>query len=419
MAVRSAHAKAKTNWINIMVFLCAFLSSMVPRYISTFKLRLGINVSFYTIIVVLTYILLVHRFVIFKKIQSSFIPIWFLFVLLSVWKAEQFGEWAYYLVWTLTSVLFAQILYCSDRTEVFNSLIKGLLCGLMIHLIVGLIEISTHHYFFAVSIDNRRYYGNVPVSIFVNPNDYVTFVVTMFPFAISYMMKQQSLLKKAYYAIMVILSVYLMIMSMSRSAFFAMVLLTVTLIWLAYKKSNQNKLSIIIGAIVLIGIGFAVPQFRARIISVFSTNQMDIAGTDKARWNLIKNGFYFLRVTYGTGIGAGNMRNWLSNRAIYSTGGLLFIHNWYVELLATFGIVFFLLYIVFHAKIIITLIKKYEPKNQFWNLDNTVLTSFIGFSIVSIASSSNIYSEWIWMYLVFVATYSLFREIDKTKQVFS
>ena len=398
-----------------MVFLCAFLASMVPRYISTFKLRLGINISFYTLMVALTYILFVHRFAIFRKIQSWFIPIWFLFVLLSVWKAEQFGEWAYYLVWTLTSVLFAQILYRSDRTEVFNSLIKGLLCGLMIHLIIGLIEISAHRYFFAVSIERRSYYGNVPVSIFHNPNDYVTFVVTMLPFAISYMMKQKSLLIKAYYAIMAILSVYLIIMSVSRSAFFAMVLLAVTLIWLAYKKSNLNKLNIIIGAIVLMGIVFAVPQIRGRIFALFSSNRMDIAGTDNARWNLIKNGFYFLRETYGTGVGAGNMRYWLSNRAIYSTGGLLFIHNWYVELLATFGIVFFILYMIFHAKIIVTLTRKYDPKSQFWNFDNTVLVSFVGFSIVSIASSSNIYSEWIWMYLVFVGTYSMFREIETAR----
>ena len=397
-----------------MVFLCAFLSSMTPRYLSTFKIRIGINISLYTLMVVLTFVLYTHRIVLFKKAQSYFIIVWFLFVVLSIWRAEQINEWAYYLDWTLTAVLFAQILYRSDRAEAFHSIVKGVLCGLIIHLIIGFIEISTHNYFFADSIGHRSYYGKVPISIFVNPNDYVTFVVTVFPFAIYYLMKQKTLIKKAFFAFVITLSIYLLIRSMSRSAFFAMLLLGITLIWLAYKKSSFNKLYIIIGVIALTVIVLGVAQIRESAISLFLVNRMDIEGTDRARWNLIKNGFYFLKETYGAGVGAGNLRRWMSYRTIYGVGGILFLHNWYLELLVTFGIVFFLLYTIFHFKIIIVLIRKYDSKSEFWNFDNTVLISFIGFSIVSIASSSNIYSEWVWMYLVFVGTYTLFREIGAT-----
>ena len=162
--------KTESRRINTAIFLCALLSSLVPRYISTFKIRMGINVSFYTVAVVAVYFLFSHRFVVYRKIQGLFMLIWLIFVVLSVWRAKQFGDWLYYFDWTLTAVLFSQVLYSGDNREAYESVIKGLLSGLIIHLIVGFIEITRRSYFFSVSIERRSYYGKVPVSIFHNPN---------------------------------------------------------------------------------------------------------------------------------------------------------------------------------------------------------------------------------------------------------
>lgn len=400
------------NSINTMVFICALLASLVPRYITTFKIQLGINISLYTVAVVLTFILFVRKFVLYKKYLGYFFLIWLVFVLLSVWRAQRIGDWVYYVYWLLTAVLFSQILYRSDKKEVFECIVKGLLCGLVIHLLIGYVELLQHDYFFEVGIENRGYYGLVPISIFHNPNDYATFLVTVFPFAIYYMVKQKDIIRKIVFAFIVYVSVYMIIMTQSRTAFFAMVLLGLTLLWFVFRKTRTNKLIIILAIIIGVALVLVTPQLRQSIVSMFSINRLDIATTDRARWNLIRNGLVFLKETHGAGVGAGNLRYWLGNRTVYSTGNLLLIHNWYIEILSTFGVVFFILYMVFHIKIIVTLLKKHDKKEEFWNLNNTIFISFVGFSIISIASSSNIYSEWVWMYLIFVSTYALFRELD-------
>lgn len=136
---------------------------------------------------------------------------------------------------------------------------------------------------------------------------------------------------------------------------------------------------------------------------------IDLSGSsDIARLNLIKNGLYFLKQTYGFGVGAGNLYNWLAERSIYYIGDLRFIHNWYIEVLVTFGVVFFILYMIFHGRI---LHKLYSHKYRTSSLKTSFFLSFLCFSVVSISSSSNVYSEWVWMYLVVVSLYTL--SLDK------
>lgn len=151
---------------------------------------------------------------------------------------------------------------------------------------------------------------------------------------------------------------------------------------------------------------------RTTLTNLLASNTIDLTGrSDIARLNLIKNGLYFLKQTHGLGVGAGNLYNWLADRSIYYIGDLRFIHNWYVEVLVTFGVAFFILYIIFHGRM---LYKLYSNKYHISSLKTTFFLSFVCFSVVSISSSSNVYSEWVWMYLVVVSLYML--SIRKTTE---
>lgn len=396
------------NIYNAMFFVMALLASLVPRYISTFKIHLGINISLYTIAVVLAFLLYSSKLRVYIKIECLFFIIWFVYILLSVVRAEAFGLWAYYFVWSLTSVLFAQIFYVSNNDYMYDSIVNGLLVGLCIHLIIGLYEITTHRYLFEVGVANYKvYYGRVPISIFHNPNDYATFLVTVFPFLILRMVQEKRRIRKNFLIGINVLCLYMIIRSESRSAFYAMLIFCITLIWITRKKSLKNKLYLFS----LIGLGIiivlCVPDIKEWILSIFFINRIETGSTDRARYNLIMNGLFFLKQTNGLGVGPGNLRLWLNERSIYYIGDLLYMHNWYVELLVTFGIPFFILYLLFHFGIVTKLIRRFDKKDSIWNMNNAMLVSFVSFSIVSIASSSNIYSEWIWMYLVFISTYVL------------
>ena len=391
-----------------LLFVCVFLACMVPRYMGTFKIHVGINISLYTVAVAITWLIMSRRLRFYLRIESYIFYIWFLFVLLSLWRAERLGVWAYYLDWTLTAILFMQILYKGHNLRIYDTAIKAMTVALVIHLAMGIYEVTYHRYLFQVGEFSRRYYGTTAISIFFNPNDYVTFVVTVFPFVIYQWSNSKVKILKAVYLLIAAVSIYLIIKSESRGAFFSLILLGISLLILQFRKSRMNKVvftAVTLSVLLLVG---AVTPLRDRLIQVFAFNKVDINGMDTSRVNLIKNGFYFLKQTHGFGVGAGNLVMWLTERSIYRIGRLGFMHNWYMEVLVTFGVSFFALYVCWHLKIIFRLIKMYDRFDRIWNLNNSFLVSFLGFSVVSISSSSNIYSEWIWMYLVLISTFCLF-----------
>ena len=54
---------------NHVIYLCVLLACLVPRYISTFKIRLGINISYYTVAVVLVWLISARRMAFDKSIE--------------------------------------------------------------------------------------------------------------------------------------------------------------------------------------------------------------------------------------------------------------------------------------------------------------------------------------------------------------
>lgn len=390
---------------------------MAPRYISALKLHLGINISPFTVLVLLFWCIFVRRIWVYARVESCFFLIWLLLILGSFWRAEKWGVWLYYLIWSATAVLFQQILikFSNNNTNIF--IIKALTDALFIHLLIGLYEITRHTYLFETGEISVRLYGHVAISIFHNLNDYATFVTTMIPFAVYRFTTSERLIGKIYCLFLVLASLYLIIISESRGAMLTLIVFTCVGIITFARKSNKNRL-ITAGAF-LVFIILLVADFReikTVLLRLIINNSINIAGrSDIARINLIKNGLYFLSQTYGFGVGAGNLYEWLGTRSIYPIGGLRFLHNWYAEILVTFGVAFFALYFFFHIKILYVLwSKKYGSST----MKTAAFLSFVCFSIVSISSSSNVYSEWVWMYLVFISMVSAYlqkTEVPKTE----
>jgi len=252
---------------------------------------------------------------------------------------------------------------------------------------------------------SRRLFGHAAIGMFHNLNDYATFVTTIVPFAVYRLINAKSLAAKIYCGFLSLASLYLIVLSESRGAILTLIALVCMGLYVFAKKSSRNKLLVLSCIFVfIIAILVNIAGIRTVIFNLILRNSINLSGnSDIARMNLIKNGLYFLKRTYGFGVGAGNLYNWLANESIYYIGGLRFIHNWYVEVLVTFGVLFFAIYLIFHCRLLYTL---YPNKRSFSSLKNTFFLSFICFSIVSVSSSSNVYSEWVWMYLVIVSIYS-------------
>ena len=265
-----------------------------------------------------------------------------------------------------------------------------------------------HRYLFETGDMAPRLYGNVAIGMFMNVNDYVTFVATALPFSLYKFFNVSNLVKKLYYSLISIISLFLLIRSESRTVLLVFVAFTGILVYLFCKNSLRNKIIVFLAFSLIAYILHYSNQLLQSVYDYLLVFMVDSAEhSNLIRINLIKNGLYFLEETYGFGVGAGNLYDWLGEKSIYFIGGVRFIHNWYVEILATFGVILFIFYIIFHTKILLILFKERNNK-KIWEKHNIIFISFVIFSITSISSSSNVFSEWVWMYLVFVSTYCLY-----------
>ena len=50
----------------------------------------------------------------------------------------------------------------------------------------------------------------------------------------------------------------------------------------------------------------------------------------------------------------------MDNYAIFDTKGILNIHNWWMEILTGYGVIIFIMYIMFYIKLFLSLYKKYK-----------------------------------------------------------
>lgn len=389
----------------VFLFICVLLACLIPRGTSILRVRIGVNISLYSLAALLTWLLMSRKLVVFKSIEGWFFPVWVLFVAIGVWRAKELGVWAYYLIWSAVAVLFQQILFANRTLKTFEVTVTAICIGLFVHLAIGIYEITAHTYLFETGNIGRRLYGRVAISVFRNLNDYATFLTTIFPFAIYKFFQQKKFPKKIFYAALAVVSIFLILRSECRGSVAALALLAIMLVILYYKRARRYQVITIAGILLTLIVFLVLPSARQWLVNVVQSNN-ELEGTsNELRINLIKDGLYFLKRTYGFGVGAGNLHYWLSNYSIHDIKHIRYMHNWYVELLATFGIVFFVLYMIVHVRNFIGLFTSYDRNDRFWNLNNTILVSFASFSIVSISSSSNAYSEWVWMYLVFVTTY--------------
>ena len=100
---------SKEKLLNWLIYMCALLACLVPRYQHTFKISFGIDFSLYTVLVFAIWLLFIRRFIFIKKIESYIYYVWLFFIIASVWRAERLGTWGYYAILLVVCILFQQI----------------------------------------------------------------------------------------------------------------------------------------------------------------------------------------------------------------------------------------------------------------------------------------------------------------------
>lgn len=401
--------------IKILVYI-SIITSMIGSA-SVFAIDAGIfQLSLFRVSILLLFLYIIIKMLIKdKKIRLNnqksnsysikFMFIWIIYAFFSLAWVKDYNAWMRTLFFLFIGLLSYIIIskYLKSKFDILLAF-RLIFIMILIHNLLGWYEIYTNNYIF-LSIDRIAKYTrlNHPVSTFGNTNDYATFM--LFSVWVSYicLINAKNIISKFIYISLIISSVLLLISTSSRANLLGVILSMMLFIVLSMKRKKTRNISLALLGIVFLIVLLNPESIKSLFISInenLNINFSSQSGSDFVRINLIKNGLFFLISTLGFGVGAGNIEYWMSHKAMYNTGGVLNIHNWWLEILVGYGVVIFIMYIVFYFKLFRSFYRifKYSRSKVDMSMSLGIMCFMIGYVIGSISSSSNISSEWLWVF---------------------
>ncbi len=400
-----------------MMFIAVLFSAIAPKMLSISTGLFQLSV-FRAIMIISPIILALITFIDNSNVKISsknnrysvhFMCIWMIYAVFTVAWVQDLGMWlrgVFFLIIGVTCIIMFQNIF-RDKQDILSSFyLLGTIT--ILHNIIGWYEVVTGNYFFANPEIVARYTRmRRPVSTFTNVNDFSLFMLFgIFILYICYKNASKSLVR-ILYLIGVISSITILIIASSRGA---IVGLGIAFIWFTLNVVKTLKLQrLIISFLVILTILIAaLPFINNMVLNFMQVDELYInLGEERTRINLLKNGLEFLYRTVGFGVGAGNIEHWMLYEGIYPTGGVLNIHNWWAEILVSFGVIVFTMYIIFYMKLFKSMRKIYKVSND--DIDSSISLSImcimLGYIIAGITSSSNMDVEWLWVFWALAITY--------------
>lgn len=267
-------------------------------------------------------------------------------------------------------------------------------------------EIFVGTYLF-VSSSNQDYYSlesadlsslglRVPISTFSNPNDFSFMIIVVL--VASFLLYKISKTKKKYLHLFVVwVSLFLILAAQSRAG-----VISVFIFWGVYMlnrfsilSSSKKKLYLAMIPLLVGGIYWIYWVYQDIIEPLLLFGEH----SDTIRENLIRSGWVYLKSSYYLGVGLGNIEYYVLNRPLFYTGEILNIHNWWMEILVSSGVIVFLWYVMLYLKLINRTYKGIKKVNGF-EIKLLYISSFsylIMFIIDSMSSSSLVRTECAWV----------------------
>lgn len=324
--------------------------------------------------------------------------LWITIAALSILWSIDLGRWIqnmYFLVCGLLCVIII--------TENINSkediliLLKVFNWGIILQAFIGVYEIVTKNYMFK-EFSVSEYYTFVvsderlPLAMMSNPNDFGTLM--FFGFFISLFCYFQT--KKKLYVILCGIEGILLFFSSSRANILALFVGCAALLFMIYRGKAKRWLYYLV-CVVCVMIFLALYGEQLSHILSFNFN-IRAGNSDSVRIGLLLNGINFLLRSFGVGVGAGQASAWLESNAVYFHGGAIDMHNWWIEILVNYGVIFFIIYLIYYINLMLGCKKcgkTYDKESRKAYL--SLLAALIGFVIAAVSSSSNMIKEYLWV----------------------
>jgi teichuronic acid biosynthesis protein TuaE len=345
------------------------------------------------------------------KYYLRFMIFWWIYALISLIWVYHFEAWSksvYFIFVGLFLIVFFRKVFKTSMDIV--TAFRYFVLIVVFHNIVGWYEMMTRTHLF-LDDELATFYNRIgdPISVFFNPNNFATFL--MISVFITYICFANARMwyAKLTYLVIITSSVSLLFQTGSRANMIALYMGAIVFLLLI----NRNRKGWRLFAIITGGL-FALFSNLEQIVNFFgfilSNEEMSSSLDRESDWvriNLVKNGFVFLLDTFGFGTGAGNIEYWMKNYAIYDVKKFDNIHNWWMEILTGYGVLIFILYVIFYIKLVRSLLRIYQTSHEKMtqSIALGLLSIMAAFVIGSISASSNFKYEWIWVFWAIVVTF--------------
>ncbi|MEZ0536159.1 O-antigen ligase family protein [Caldicellulosiruptoraceae bacterium PP1] len=388
-----------------MTFFFSFFGSFLayPKISFLFMYRISLAFLLFIIFIFIYYFSIDYKNL--NNVTTYFAIIWISYSLLSfIWVADIKNALRDQVFLTINLIVILIFMY-------FAKLLKPLIIYKIVAItysissFVGIIEIFTDKHLWISKIPQ---YGlkHVPSAFFSNPNDFATYLVLFLPYIIYLFLLSKNNISKYFYVFIIFLSIINIIFTESRANYFAVVIIFLLLPFIVnnnYKKETIRFYFYFIMFIFLI-VGFKldaglinkfIEMVTTQINSLFDFDVASMSSNVR-RELLTKYGFSILIDYFLLGCGSGNSRVYMEKYKDITINTDL--HNWLLDILATYGIIIFVLYFIWYLYQIIRLYKISKRLNNDLSIGaGATLISLICFIFSSISSSKMIEMRVMWL----------------------
>ncbi len=395
----------------VSLFLVCFISFVAPLGAQFLSIPIGgVKLSLFRlglgILTILTIFGNKGSFVIYRernKYSVLFMVSWLVYALITIIWVRDYSNY----IRVLFFLFVGMLLIINIENVVFNIAELQLVLlwfeyGILFQSMIGWYEVFTRDYRFLELTETIIYVISTthpPIAMMGNPNDFATLMFLGLIISCFFVFAKREKIKKILGIIVALNCITLIFLTSSRANEIAIFLFLIVLC-----ITSKRRMIIIFSSVFILFTfyPFIFPFFE----KLFSFNFLGL-GSDGIRMGLIKSGLSFLVDTYGIGIGTGQIESWMSEGASYYVGNITNMHNWWMEILTSFGIVVFIGYLVFYFNL---LFDNYQTMKCSKNHTEMILSrilcaALIGLIIALISSSSNMNFEWLWLFWALCINY--------------
>ncbi|MGX7109222.1 O-antigen ligase family protein [Facklamia miroungae] len=361
------------------------------------------------------------------RMLICFLTWWLIALTTGLW-AESFKDWIQvFFLMTVGMSTITALYFWVDSKRQWMRLAQAMWFMMTCLVFWGLFEIISNVYLFA-DLSKLDKYGTfsaqpwtrIPITFFANQNDYATLLLAYLVLCSVLYYSSRRHWHRWTILFMFILSSFLIYQSGSRMSLICLFIF-ILMHFLRYYKFDLFEGKRLYLMIFVVIMAFIIPPVREKVFEViyFGGPKAGLSG-DTKRMNIWRNGLIYLTQTFGLGVGSGNIEYWAKVRPFWPTNEITNMHNWWLEILVSNGILSFLLYLWAYLGMLRRLKFLARLGQKVSRIQSDISFAFYSFLIIfilaSITSANNMLIEWHWVFFALMISWVKIVDKDALRQ---